>query len=156
MKKFPTKKLNKYFSEWLLANGFDCRAEMGEDFYYINGDDFISYAFVVPEEHDLVFFEICNRICPEIEKCDNFILSFFHELGHHETKDFFSRAEWLEYMDFANSNPNFFDYYTHPIELTATEWACNFIVDNVELVKDFMNGYIKIIEKWVNGKIELY
>jgi len=143
------KKLNQYLNHWLKSHGFDCTVRYTNDFGYEPLNEIIDYSFLILEQHDELFFNFCKELQPSLISCDNFILSFFHELGHHITDDDFSDEEYTDYLMLVtkmNDQDNFttedcLNYYNHPVEYEATKWACQYIIDNYEEVKDF---YIQV------------
>lgn len=141
------KKLDNYLTNWLQAHDFDLVATMGADFEYIDAENTIHYALVVPCDHDVEFFELVHKAYPDIEACDNFVLSFFHELGHYNTFDQWSAREWVKYTAFLRSMPSCKNYYLYPIEWEATAWGCEYILDHVDEIQDFINGYMPIIKQ---------
>ena len=124
------KPINNYLNNWLKENNFDCTVQFDADFSFDCLNDILHYTFVVLQDHDRLFLEVCREICPEIEESDNFILSFFHELGHFETQHLFSDEEWDTYDELCDimsnmdelTDKNYLDYYHYPIEIEATKW----------------------------------
>lgn len=87
--------------------------------------------------------------------CGDFILAFFHELGHSETIDLLEDDE----IRFSQNKKRFLqnnmeDYETYmrlPDEFSATSWAIDYINNNFEKVKIFAKKlekeFLKIIEE---------
>ncbi len=125
------KKLNQYLHSWFQANcGFDLDFELGTDFEYVYVDDLIRYAFVVPDDHDKMFFDVCREIAPELESCDNFLLSLFHEVGHYITQEDFEDDEWDDYNEKSDWGNDYNGYYHHPIEYEATRAGIELMLEN--------------------------
>ena len=140
-----------FLTSWLERHGFDAEADYGLDFCVDLDSNVITYTFVVPSAHDEKFFELCHQICPDIIACDNFILSFFHEIGHIETEADFDEKDWEKYWrdcEKYTADDGIMAYYTNPIELAATTWACEYIINHVEEVKEFRDGYVKLATKF--------
>ena len=131
---------------------FDATAEIGIDFAYRERGKKIIYAVVLPDvEADHSFMKNFRRLAPEIE-CDTFLISFLHELGHHMTMPELSEEDYWYCSDIVDSlekeiaDPNLSkereleiheEYYNLPIEQMATDWAINYILNNVKKVADF-------------------
>lgn len=151
------KNINKYLNKWLKQHGFDCTVMYGLDFGYDFINDIIIYSFVVPQKHDKLFLEICQGIEPRLKTCDNFILSFFHELGHYMTDDDTSDKQNEKYLALIEKLNNkekltlrdYKKYYLNDVELAATTWACQYIVKNQDDVKDFSDNIAKFLDKFI-------
>lgn len=141
------KPINSYLNKWLKENQFECKTQLGTDFCYLEDKDIIEYCFVIPGGHNEMFFEVCKECNPNIQECDPFITSFFHELGHFETQGMFEEKEWKNYFKLCNklrnkkenTDTDYWKYFHHPIELEATRWATDFIVDNEDKIYDWWN-----------------
>ena len=141
--------LNKFLCD------FDCTAEVDVDFGYYSHLNLITYSFVCTKISDVMFSNVVTALCPNI-KCDIFLWSLLHELGHHETIDDLSdvdynysqdekqriskqlsgiSAETEEklYMRIAN------EYYFLPDEIAATCWAVDFVTKNQYKVRQLWN-----------------
>ena len=142
--------LDIFLTSWLERHDFDAEADYGLDFCVDLSSNVITYTFVVPSEHDRKFFDLCHSLYPDIIACDNFILSFFHEIGHIETEADFDDKDWQKYWSYCENHKEGDDpmaYYTNPIELAATKWACEYILDHVEEVKEFRDGYVELAKQ---------
>lgn len=136
------KVINDYLNRWLIDNHFDCTVKFGTDFSYDYLNDIITYSFMVADTFDKEFIKVCKFCREEINTADTFILSFFHELGHFETQAIFTDAEWKNYDKLCKKlskkkKPKIKDYkkyWYHPVELEATRWACDYIVNNKEKI----------------------
>ena len=163
------KPINNYLNNWLKENKFDCRAEFDDEFLYDLENGNIHYSLVVPKSHDIYYLKLVKFYAPEIEECDNFILSFFHELGHNQTEMDFSDIEFDAYGEFLqkidekfnseNSETTEWDYlkyYMHPIEIAATEWAVQYILGNPRKIKKFIDGLRPLVLNFIEkNNIEL-
>lgn len=157
------KEINRYLNEWLSEQEFDCTVEFDSDFSYDMTNEIIHYSFVVCNLHDKLFAEVCKNCNSAIENVDNFILSFFHELGHHNTIYIFSAEEWDKYdnqklkleeklkdnLDEQTERKLYNKYYTNPIELEATQWGCDYIVSHSDEVKKFFEGFQKLYKEFL-------
>ena len=149
--------INKYLNKWLKSHNFDCTVCFDTDFSYDCINNIIHYAFVIPGNHDKLFLKLCQECRDEIGNCDNFILSFFHELGHNETQHLFSDEEWDKYDELCDiisgkedfTEDDYINYYKYPIELEATKWACDYIVDHSRIVKNWWDKLQPLIMKFI-------
>ena len=125
--------INEIFNEWLEDNGFDARINgLHNDFFWDSYEDTIAYSFVVAEKFDRAFQKVCIDLGLGYD-IDIFWLSFFHELGHSETYHLVDESAFLIDADLLGD-----DYYYHPREIIATEWAVNYINNNIDKVKLLM------------------
>ena len=143
--------LNDYLHDWFSQFGFDLDFELGTDFQYQFVDDKIYYAFVIPDAHDRMFFDVCREIAPELEQCDNFLLSLFHEVGHYITQNDFEDEVWDDYDAKADWGNDYNGYYHHPIEYEATRAGIELLLDNADKIPDLLRNIQKyekeILEK---------
>lgn len=116
---------------------FECTAELGSDFSYWYSESLICFALAVAESNDIDFREFCKELQPELH-CDIFLLSFMHELGHHETLDEWEDEEYLDMkiqkeqinkMKVSQKEKNFM-YFNIPDEKRATEWGLQYIMEH--------------------------
>lgn len=116
---------------------FECSAQLGSDFSYWYSDSLINFALVVTETNDRDFQEFCKELQPKLH-CDIFLLSFMHELGHHETVDEWEDDEYLDMkiqkekinkMKVSQKEKNFM-YFNIPDEKRATEWGLQYIMEH--------------------------
>lgn len=146
------KEINNYLNWWLRQHHFACTSRYGNDFEYDFLNDIISYSFLVDEQHDRVYRKLCSDLYPELDTCDIFTLSFFHELGHYVTDDDFADQEQEDYWDMVQeisskddpTDEELLVYYRHPIEIAATEWGCQYILDNIDEIKKFCKKMDKL------------
>ena len=151
--------INKILNEFLEE--FEATADIGTDFCYWNTDSLINYALVISEEHNDYFMENFNRIAPDI-KCDVFLASFLHELGHHETICLIEDADELYCRDIkyeisqelekkhseAEIKALYQRYFDLPDEYEATMWAIEYIRKNSEKVAALWEKLQKAIIKF--------
>ena len=150
--KLNVKTINVFIDSWLKSIGLpQCHAYIGPNFSYDYVNDTITYCFEEEDYEDKLFLCLCKQYKPKIVECDNFIISFLHELGHCMANDNYSIDEWYEYNEFVrqfeDSNPtaiDYINYYRNDIEYSATKWACDFIVNNKDKVNELING-LKLI-----------
>ena len=147
--------LDKIINDFLLDNNFDCSAKFGSDFAYWYKNSEIEYSLLVSERLDNMFKEFAESIGLKIN-CGNFLLSFFHELGHHNTLDFLDDDLYKE-SQLIKSNLNseidedckkYFELYD---EIEATKWAIGYINNNEEKIKKFAIDIQENLSKWIEA-----
>lgn len=158
------KQLNKFLNTWLSAHEFECTVEFDNDFSFDSVNDIIHYSFVLCDLHDSLFKEVCVECNGGVADCGNFVLSFFHELGHFNTLHIFTDSEWERYENqrtaiekslIGNKDENtekilYKQYYKNPIELEATQWGCDYIVSHYDEVQEFNKNFQDIYIKFLN------
>ena len=146
--------LNNFLKE------FDCEAEISSDFAYWSAKNLITVALTVSESNDRDFQEFCRKLEPSLQ-CDTFLLSFFHELGHHETIDEWEDDEYLDMMiqkekinkmKVSQKEKNFI-YFNTPDEKRATEWGLTYIMNHSQEIALLWNNLQQAILKFyeLNG-----
>lgn len=142
--------LEWWLTKWLAAAGFPMvKAKLGSDFLYCSDNSIIYFSLFTTETHDLDFLHFAQDEFNFPFDCDNFILSFFHELGHYMTYHEWSQKELNEYYLtklylslFENSH---LDYYKLPIEHLATDWACSYICNHQKEIEEFWRVCKKLL-----------
>lgn len=141
------KEINEYLENWLHNNDFDCSVRMGTDFSFWTDEDVIQYALVITDHHMNLFEKVVEELGINYI-CDNFILSFFHELGHFETiweidDDVYEESQRRKLNLESRSvytDADYVEYYHLPEEIVATEWAVNYINNNPNKIAEFWGG----------------
>jgi hypothetical protein len=110
-----------------IANEYDCEVVIGNEFAYYYSE---SKIVVNPADTDERFFELA-RANGLNEKVSNFVISFFHELGHNETMDFIEE----EYEGDKNAL-SMEEYFYLEEEYEATMWAIDFCNNNMDIVEE--------------------
>lgn len=139
--------LTDYLQEFLNRNEIDCTVSFGPDFAYWYKISDISVSCIVPEAKNDSFLNFVKILFPEI-KADIFLWSFLHEVGHHETIDDFDDLEHQVYQ-FIVQRAEISDeyYYNLPIEKAATEWAGEFMKNNVSEVQRLWNNIQPVLKR---------
>lgn len=139
--------ISEILNDYLSEHNFDCYAELGTDFAYWDGESKITYALVTPTQQDEWFKEYAESVGLEYD-CGNFVLSFFHELGHEETNyiiDEDEEQEIMEEKDRMCADCGFSDrekamyYFQLPDEKLATQWAVEYINSNYDDIKELVD-----------------
>lgn len=142
--------LEWWLTKWLREHGFPLvKARLAADFCYDHDEETIYFALGVADNHDKEFLKFCQDELDFPFDCDNFIISFFHELGHYMTFYEWSKDEWDDYFwakDWLSCLENTErDYYSLPVEMFATRWGCDFIVANQEGIEEFWQVCQKLL-----------
>ena len=109
-----------------IAHEFECDAVIGNEFAYYYAENLIVVDPFDPNEKFLALARE-NGLNEEVS---NFVLSFFHELGHNETMDF------VEEYEGDKDALTMEEYFYLEEEYEATMWAIDFCNNNMELVKE--------------------
>lgn len=120
--------LNKYLAR------FDLTADLAPDFFYDEREEWIGYALATPAEDEKSFREFVESFNPKFYYHD-FIVSLFHEIGHHETLHTIDEVTRNEY-DCMRWSMSTMEYFTHPVELEATLWAIEYIETHIDEVNE--------------------
>lgn len=121
--------------KWVKENIDEGLIVVADDhFYYDLIANKIGFAFNIDSHHDKDFVDFAYSLGLNYT-CDAFILSFFHEVGHFFTVENEELDPyWPEYIAHANEwQP--IKYYQYPVEKIATQWAVDYINNNIEVIK---------------------
>lgn len=151
--------LSNILNEFLAAGGWEVTVEAGTDFSYWHTSSTIEYALCVTDWAGERFLNYVHHLAPDI-KCDIFLISFLHELGHHETYEDLSEDDikfstktketinqLLTHNDAAEAlgltpkkdeiKEAAYDlYFALPDECAATTWAIDYIRNNAKQVAE--------------------
>lgn len=149
-----------------FAKDFGVTVRFGADFAYWYEKDEIEYSLIVPEDAGHYFMDNFNRLAPYL-KCDQFLASFLHEIGHVETLHLLSDVEECfcrdckdrisrQFTDFITEEEDralHQQYFDLPDEYEATMWAINYMRENAEKVALFWSKLQTAIMKFyeLNG-----
>lgn len=137
-------------------NDIDVLVELHEEFeYYKDGyddiDDSVVGITLISDYRDKSFMENAFNRGLEYD-CGNFVMSFFHEIGHHYTIDYISKKKeriikkWKHKLDSRKDKDNF-KYYNIYDEVLATNWAIRFINSNRDLIGEFVDKLVPLINE---------
>jgi hypothetical protein len=151
-----------------FAKNFGVTVRFGADFAYWYEKDEIEYSLIMPEDASIYFMDNFNRLAPDL-KCDQFLASFLHEIGHVETFHLLSDIEECfcrdskdrisrQFTDFITEEEDralHQEYFDLPDEYEATMWAINYMRENTEKVTLFSNKLQAAIMKFyeLNGVV---
>ena len=138
--------LNAFLSE------FETTVVLGAEFAYNTISGEIMYTLFGDEFSNNLFMKNFNKLAPDID-CDVFLASFLHELGHHKTLDLVEedeekysndckreieiKAEYLNSESDAEELEKLHTlYFNLPNEIIATNWAIEYIRENIEKIKE--------------------
>ena len=141
-------KLERVLNRFLKKQGFDCVAREDDYFFYGYARSVICFTTKSDERMDRLFREFAVRLGLEIE-CGDFLLAFFHELGHHETMDLIEEEDYFFSQDVKGtltaSDNDCEIYFNLPDEIEATLWAIDYINANEEIIKKLKKSIDKAI-----------
>lgn len=123
-------KINDVLNEYLAK--FELTADLAPDFFYDEREEWIGYALATPAEDEKSFRDFVESFNPKFYYHD-FIVSLFHEIGHHETLHTIDEVTRNEY-DCLRWSMSAIEYFTHPVELEATLWAIEYIETHMDEV----------------------
>ena len=136
------KNINVVLNEFLVQQGYDDELAAGyikhSDSYYQPSDrddfrDIVVLGGMSDKRADELFMEYCRELGLAIDVHVE-TMSFLHEVGHHLTMDFLDEDELFDSemtklflnMREEETDENFMEYFTCPIEYEATMDAVNF------------------------------
>lgn len=145
-------KLNDFMNKWFAENGFEITFEIGSDFGYYPTSKIIDWSLAVVDDGMEGLDRIAKAIIPNIDYLDNFILSIFHEIGHHETIKSLSMTDYSKSQRakkrISQNKTRKGKYYSLPDEYKATEWAVNYIYNNYDKVQVLWNECLNLIKQF--------
>ena len=152
------KQLNSYLKKWFAKRDVDVDFDLDRDFSYDWSTETVYYSFLAPETHDKQFLRICQEIEPDLVKCDTFLLSLFHEVGHYLTEADFEDDEWDDYEEMTKSfgddvkdEKEYDRYYKHPIEYEATVAGMEMLMDNADDIPELLATVQKYERMFINS-----
>ena len=126
---------------WLEELGFTTRVDRNHIWSYGIDIDTIEIEMI---EQDLDSAEAWDSFLYDHLKCPivfgSFITSFLHELGHAQTVCFFTDED----IEFSRSILSTMEYFESPLEIAATNWAIDFMINNTDKV-ELLNALIQPI-----------
>ena len=125
--------------------------EEDSDFAYYPLSNRITYSLVVSEKDSTDFMRSVEFFKPKV-KCDIFLWSILHEIGHHETIDELSDADLAdsEIIKFFVFNGCVSEelYYECPDERAATGWAVQYAESHTDILAKFWEELQKAIMRF--------
>lgn len=135
--------INEFVEQFGLTAGLD------KDFGYYRDGFHIGYSLVATNaEADEYLTAFCNHLNPDI-KADIFLISLFHEIGHHFTQFNFSEADWDKSDEVKDHIETAYGrypkkaakwnniYFNLNVEKAATEWGLNYMQTHIDEVNAF-------------------
>lgn len=147
--------IDRVLNNFLKDNEIDCRAEMGTDFAYYTDDEIVTYSLVVSERMNDLFLQFAQARGLKVD-CGIFLLSFFHEVGHHLTIDDLTEEEEEE-CEAIKASLNSEDdkdcvkYFSLLDECLATSWAIDYINEHVKEVEQLALKLQKAIHSFMKA-----
>lgn len=142
--------LEWWLTKWLKDHGFPLvKARAAADFQYDNNEETIYFALAIADKQDKAFLQFCQNVLNFPYECDNFIISFFHELGHYMTWYEWDEEEWEDYeedkMYILTHELPIETYFELPIERFASDWGCTYIKEHQEDIEEFWRVCQKLL-----------
>lgn len=131
--------IEKFMKEWGL------KAEMATDFSFAHESRTVTWSPIVSVKNDLEFSQFFESLGCKV-KCDVFLYSLLHEIGHYHTLDSVSDEDY-EYS-FKRKNDTSItnsEYFILPVEIVATKWAVDYLNNNVEKVRAFWEELVPLL-----------
>ena len=138
--------INDYIESYLAK--WDLYACIDTDFAYDPTIDTVFWSVVVSEENDKAFKEFFKKLGCNVET-DVFVYSIFHEIGHSQTLEILSDMDY-NYSQDRKADPNISneEYFNLPDEIIASQWAVEYINNNIDEVKTFWSGLQVLLKKF--------
>ena len=132
--------INTFFQDVLKI---ECTAHYDNDFAYWYAKSEITYGLLVDEQATR-FFEFAKGLGLKYD-CGTFILSLMHEVGHDQTLDSLTDAEFRKSEKAKKKLQaiDSFEYFNLPDEIIATKWAVDYINNH----KDILAKFAKDVQK---------
>ena len=127
-------------------------ARMGVDFGACMDENVVEWSLLVPEGSGKEFYEnFCTRF-PVARGFDLFTLSILHEVGHLETE-----WEMIDDTKIRNrkglTNAEYFNLFNERI---ATDWAGEWIENNIKLALDIDKIFKKMLKKFYEATLSCF
>lgn len=154
--KINTREIDRILNRWLKAHGYTIRVFASTEFAWYWNEDKISYVPFEEEEIDTRFMAFAKSLGLRVD-CGSFIVSFFHELGHYETEDDldYLQEQYCEDVKDTLDKDSVKDlmvYFNLDDEKMATQWAVDFINENVddvgELAIELSKAFTKFYKRY--------
>ena len=116
-------------------------------FMYEDSTETIYISNEIPyDDHKAFINFVTNELCTPV-KADCFLWAFLHELGHYHTIYTFEEKDWEDYYFLIHNCKDPYEYYRCPVELAATRWAENYMIEHREEVYELWNDVSIILQK---------
>ncbi len=152
-----TELLSKTIKKFFNNEGFEVDVEYNSDFAYEYATSTIYYSFLIPDKSGEYLMEFAKEH-GLLYDCGSFVLSLFHELGHHETLDLLDEQEEEKSLrikkKLTSSKEDNFIYFNLPDEFAATEWAIDYINSNKQKIKSLLDEVMPMVESIFNELIK--
>lgn len=144
-------KITKLLNDFVRTIDEELFVEEDSDFAYYPLSNRITYSLVVSEKDNVDFMRSIEFFNPRV-KCDIFLWSILHEIGHHETIDELSDAdlrdsELVKFLAAGGAIPEE-RYYECPDERAATGWAVQYAESHIAILAEFWEELQKAIMRF--------
>lgn len=120
-------KINALVREFVKSIDEDYDARMGKDFAAVLNKDIVEWSIIYVETGGCSFYENFVSRYPKAKALRLFTLSILHEVGHLETE--WEMEDDLEERNTITDDEDYFNLFN---EYIATEWAGEWVNDNLE------------------------
>lgn len=144
-------KITKILNDFVRTIDEELFVKEDSNFAYYPSSNKITYSLVVSEKGDANFMKSVEFFNPKV-KCDIFLWSILHEIGHHETIDELSDAdlrnsEFIKFLVAGGTIPEE-RYYECPDERAATGWAVQYAESHTAILAEFWKELQKAIMRF--------
>lgn len=144
-------KITKLLNNFVKTIDKELFVEEDSDFAYYPSSNKITYSLVVSEKDNADFMQSVEFFNPSV-KCDIFLWSILHEIGHHKTIDELSefdleKSELIKFLAAGGAIPEK-RYYECPDERAATGWAVQYAEFHTSILAEFWEKLQKAIMRF--------
>lgn len=136
-----TKCLDKFLAKWDLTSQF------GTDFAYLYYKRIVVWTLAVTQQNDIDFQNFFESLGCNV-KCDVFLYSLLHEIGHSQTLDDINEEDYAYALDRKAEPLTNAEYFRLPDEIAATQWAVDFLNEHTEEVREFWEEFVPLVMKF--------
>lgn len=139
------------------------------DWAYYSTDCAIEYTLIEERVEDLLFLDFVKERFNYMP-INSFMLSLFHEIGHHYTYDEATESDIIydfcqnekdrieQEMQTANTKRKMkkleFEYFNLPDEIVATAWAVDYMRNHEAEVEEMWENILKAIHKFYEKNLD--
>ena len=134
-----TDEIKKMYEDFVhsIDENLDVTFFEGDGYFYDEDDLSINIDTTQPDEESFIYDIIKNHKCFYAKKIHIILWSILHEIGHYMTYEEESEEEEkIRFECMLNKRP-IMDYYKLNNEFIATEWAVNWVEENLDTAINF-------------------
>ena len=126
---------------------YDCRH--GQNFEACLDENVIEWSILVVEKGEDAFCKNFISRFPNADKLNYFTLALLHEIGHFETE-----WEMVDDIDERNTITDYDEYFNLFNERIATDWAGEWIDENLELALTVDKMFLDLLNDFYNEMLD--